>query len=386
FGRKRIITVGLLVFMLGSVVAALATSIQMVLVGRALQGMGAIGAALLALTADLTREEHRTKAMAVVGASIGLAFIVALLLGPLLAPLIGLHGIFWLTAALAGLAMLILHLLVPTPQASHQHPQAGPAREQVKGVLADTQLLRLDLGIFLLHAIMTASFVVIPLTLRDRYGAAADSHWTIYAMILPLSFLLMAPFVMYADRKNRLKHVFVGAIAVLLGAQLGMLASPPSLTLFVLALLVYFMAFNVLEASLPSLVSRLAPARAKGTALGVYSTSQYLGAGMGGTVGGLIYAHQGIHAVFGVCAGLGLLWLLAALGMHNPRALTTRLLRVAAGSDGHAQQLSRRLESVTGVSQAVVVANEGLAYLKVDEKTLDEVALQAFAATDDGEP
>ena len=378
-GRKRVITAGLLIFAAGSVVAALADSIWDVILGRALQGLGAIGAAVIALTADLTREEQRTKAMALIGVSIGLAFALAMVISHAVTGAVGLGGLFWLTAVLALAGIVVLHTWVPTPSARRFHRDVEPVPAQFARILKDRQLLRLDAGILILHLTMTATFVVLPLSLAGLVEIA-DAQWKMYVPVLILSVALMIPFVMYADRQNRLKHIFVGAIVVLAAAEAGLAGFGAGLYGIALLMVAYFTAFNVLEASLPSLVSRLAPSDMKGTALGVYSTSQYLGAFIGGVLGGWVFGEWGIAAVFGSCAALLLAWVGFAIGMRNPRALSTHLLNVGAITPSGAQELTDRLLRVDGVAEAVVVAEDGIAYLKVDRKTLDRGALRAFSS------
>jgi MFS family permease len=379
-GRKRIITTGLLLFAAGSVVAATAHGILGVILGRALQGAGAIAAAVMALAADLTREDHRTKAMAIIGMSIGAAFTLSLIAGPIIGAWLGLSGVFWTTAVLALLALAILHLYVPDPVASRFHRDAEPVPAQIGSVLGDGQLLRLDAGILVLHLVMTATFVALPLALRDIGGLPADRHWEVYLGVLLASVVLMLPFVILAERRRRIKRVFLGAIVVVGVAQLGMLSADWGLAYLILAMVLYFAAFNVLEASLPSLVSKVAPAQSKGTALGVYSTAQFLGAFLGGASGGWMLQHFGTHGVFILCAGMAGLWFLFALGMRNPRYLSTHMVSVGPLNGDEVSHLTARLTAITGVAEAVVIVEDGIAYLKVDRNALDEEALEQLTA------
>lgn len=379
WGRKRVILAGLLIFALGSVVAALADSIWMVIVGRALQGAGAVAAALMALAADLTREEQRVKAMAIIGASIGASFAAAMVLGPLLGAWIGVPGIFWLTAVLALLGIGVLYLVVPAAQPPRVHPEAQAVPAQLRQVLRAPELLRLDVGILLLHLILTASFVVVPLVLRDTVGLAPAQHWQVYLGVMVLSLAAMVPFVLVAERKRRLKQIFVGAIAVLAAAQLGLALVPATLATMVALLWLFFTAFNLLEATLPSLIAKIAPAQHKGSAMGVYTSSQFLGAFLGGAAGGALYGMAGAGGVFLACAALAVLWLLLAAGMAPPRYLTTHLLRVGPLSEGEARALAQRLRSIAGVAEAEIPPGEEVAYLKVDRRHLDDKALQALA-------
>ena len=323
FGRKPVIVAGLLVFALGSFVAAAADTVWLAIAGRALQGAGAISAAVTALIADATRESQRTKAMAMVGGSIGVTFALSLVLAPLLYGAIGMGGIFALTGVLALGAIAVVRWVTPESPpilpGSHGDPLAGREAGATSGtsfraVALEPDLLRLNLGIFVLHAVQMAMFVVVPAWLVERAGLALDAHWKLYLPVVLLSFALMVPPMIAAERRGRLRAVFVGAVALLLAVQLLFALSPVGLVALAGLLLAFFAAFNVLEASLPSLVSRLAPADAKGAALGIYNTTQSLGLFAGGVVGGVVQQQWGKPAVFVACAALVAVWLAAALG------------------------------------------------------------------------
>jgi len=379
-GRKPVIAGGLMLFIVGSVIAALSSDIYGVIIGRALQGSGAIAAAVMALTADLTREEHRTKAMAIIGMSIGLSFTVALVAGPVLNGWIGLSGIFWVTAALAGTGLIMLLTTVPTPAHSRVHRDAELVPAQLSQVISDGQLLRLDAGILLLHMIMTALFVAMPLVLRDVLGIDGQHHWTVYLPVLLLSVIAMVPFMLFAERKRRVRLVFTGAVVVLCLSQLGLVVSGGHAVSVVVFLFVFFTAFNYLEASLPSLVSRVAPADKKGTALGVYTSAQFLGAFLGGTLGGWCLGQYGVSGVFAITSVMGALWIAVTLGLRDPRYLRNVLLQVGPCDEDGAAQLAARLAGVSGVAEAVVLAEEGVAYLKVECEDFDLDTLQHLAA------
>jgi MFS family permease len=370
-GRKKVIIFGLVIFALGSFVAATAANIHWTIIGRALQGAGAISAAVTAMLADLTREEHRTKAMAMVGATIGLTFAVSLVAGPALNRVIGVPGIFALTGVLALSAIWVVKVWLPDPAVSHFHAdaQANPAR--LKDVLRNPQLLRLDFGIFSLHASQMAMFVVVPVALKNS-GLAADHHWAVYLPVLLASFLLMVPAIIIGEKYGRMKPVFVGAVALMLLAQLGLAFGIGYFWGIVWALFFYFVAFNLLEASLPSLISKLAPASAKGTAMGVYNTSQALGLFFGGVFGGWLAQHVGFHAVFLFCVALMAIWLLVSLSMTPPPAIKTRMFRVGVMPADQAALLKTQLTAVAGVVEAVVLGEEGVAMLKVSIKGWDE--------------
>lgn len=314
-GRKPVIVAGLLLFALGSVIAATADDIWLIIVGRAIQGSGAIAAAIMALLADLTRESQRTKAMAMVGITIGMSFSLALILGPLLHHWMGMSGIFWLTAGLAVLGILILLLLVPTPAHSSVHGDAEPVPGMFRRVLVNRDLLRLDLGIFTLHLVLTSLFLSIPLALRD-VGLPVQQHTYLYLPVMLISMIIMVPFIIMAEKRGRMKAVFLGGIGLLLLAQLGFYFMLHSFWGLAICLSLFFVAFNVLEATLPSLVSKTSPAAAKGTAMGVYTSSQFAGAFCGGLLGGWIHTGFGLSAVYLMGALACLIWLLIATGMQ----------------------------------------------------------------------
>ena len=379
FGRRPVITAGLLVFALGSVVAALADDIWGVVAGRALQGTGAVAAAVMALASDLTGEAHRTRVMAVIGASIGAAFALALVLGPVITVAAGVSGLFWATAALAALAIVLLYLGVPAPP--RMTARDGSALAGLTTALRDGQMVRLHAGIFILHAVMVATFVALPIALRDRAGVDVADHWKVYVGVLLASVVFTVPLILFADRANRSRAVMLLAI-VLLGAGLAGLAGAPAGGLALMAcLVVYFTGFNTLEASLPAMVSKVAPMRARGAALGVYSTMQYLGAFAGGVLGGWLLGAGGEQLALAACAGLCAGWVLIALGLREPRRLSVERLPVGAVEGDSVDALTARLLAVPGVVEAVVVADERTAWLRVDRRLLDRSLLRAVTST-----
>jgi MFS family permease len=375
-GRKRVIYFGLVLFALGSFIAAAADDIYMVIVGRTIQGAGAINAAVTALLADLTREEHRTKAMAMVGGTIGLTFALSLVLGPALYHLISIPGIFAMTGVLALLAIPMMKFIVPDPKASHFHSDAEATPAGLPEVLRNGELGRLNFGIFALHVVQMAMFVVVPLALRETGGLDANHHWQVYLPVLAISVVFMVPLILYGEKKAKVKPVFVGSVALMLAMQLAFVPAINHFWGVVTALTLYFVAFNVLEASLPSLVSKIAPARAKGTAMGVYNTSQALGLFVGGAAGGILSQHFGAAAVFEFGAVLIGIWLYLAYGMKAPPAVKNLMFHISALSAEDARRLEQKLIGVTGVAEATVMADEGVAYLKVDSRRFDEQALR----------
>jgi len=321
WGRKPVIATGLVVFAAGSFIAALATDIVWTIVGRAIQGAGAISAAVTALIADSTRDAHRTKAMALVGASVALTFAGSLVLAPMLYPLMGVRGLFAMTGVLVVAAIGVLFWVVPaTPRAPAE--LKGEDEFSTRAALLDRQLLRLNAGIFVLHMVLMAMFVVLPVLLVQG-GLPLPQHWKIYFPVVMVSFALMAKPLIVAERRGLMRPLFIGSIVLVLAAQLGFLLRVDSVLWMALWLLIFFTGFNILEASLPSLVSRIAPASAKGLALGIYNTTQALGLFVGGALGGVIVARWGSEAVFVFAAIVTVAWWLIALGMREVPVTTT---------------------------------------------------------------
>jgi MFS family permease len=319
WGRKPVIVAGLVIFALGSFIAAWAPDIWWTIAGRVVQGAGAISAAVIALTADLTRSEVRSRAMAAIGMTIGATFALSLIAGPALTAVIGVPGIFVLTGLLALGAIVVLQRAVPTPARPAAHVDTSG---QWRRVVADGQLLRLNYGIFALHAALMALFVQVPFMLRDG-GVVPARQWLVYLPVLVGSVALMLPALMRADRPGLAKPIFIGAVAVLLAGQALLALAGTSLAVTIAALVVFFAAFNLLEATLPSLVSKFAPPALKGTATGVYSAVQFIGTFLGAAVGGWLSQHYGPAAVFGFCIVLSALWLAASATMSAPPAYTT---------------------------------------------------------------
>lgn len=380
-GRKPVIYGGLILFGLGSLIAATASSIWGVIAGRALQGSGAIASTVLALLSDLTRDEHRTKAMAFIGMSIGLTFAAALLIGPWVSVSFGIRGIFWLTAGLAVGGILIMAWMVPaaTPAAGFDG-NTSTALQFVGRVLQDRELLRLDFGIFALHFILTASFVALPLLLRDTLELQVQQHAWIYLATLGGSFVAMVPLIIYAERNQKVVPVFMAAIAMLGLAALTIALAGSSGLMLVGAMFVFFMGFNLLEANLPSLVSKKAFPGGKGTAMGVYSTFQFMGAFLGGSIGGLMMGAVGSAGVFGVCALIALAWLLLAKNMRAPNRVADVVLAYDAGRF-QGEELLRELAGLEGVEDVTLIASESIAYLKVNRHTFDRSLLSHYQAT-----
>ena len=366
FGRKPIILAGLLVFALGSLVAANAESIYGVVAGRALQGMGAIAAAVLALAADLTRDEQRTKVMAIIGMCIGFSFALSLLVGPIVAQHLGLSGLFFMTAGLALLGMLIVQVLVPNPISQAPKGDTVAAPEKLKRMLFDPQLFRLDAGIFILHLVLTAVFVALPLDLVDA-GLVKEKHWMLYFPAFIGAFLLMVPLIIIGVKRNNTKGMFQVALLIMMAALGSMAMFADNLVMLSIAVLLFFTGFNYLEASLPSLIAKFCPVGDKGSAMGVYSTSQFLGAFCGGLLGGGAYQLLGASGVFAAALGLMVIWFLLTFGMKNPVLLKSYTLEANVTDKQSAVTMATELSALTGVAEAIVVLEEKVAYLKVDD-------------------
>jgi MFS family permease len=319
-GRKTMIVIGLAVFGIGSAVAARAGTIDGMIIGRLLQGAGAIGSVVLALVADLTAEKSRTKAMALVGMTIGLSFLVAIVTGPALAGWIGVAGIFWLMTVLALAGIAITLLVVPRP------PRPPAARGEralaalIGASLRNAELLRLDFGIFALHAMLTASFLVVPGLLRGTLAVSNREQWQVYLPVLLVSVAVMAPAIIVAERYRRMKSLLVGAVVALAASQLMLAAGGSNPYVLLVGLVVFFAGFNIMEASLPSLVTKTAPEGSTGTATGIYSSSQFLGIFAGGAIGGWVHQAAGTPAVFLFAGSLAVVWVLVAATMGG-RAL-----------------------------------------------------------------
>ena len=376
-GRKPILILGLLIFAIGSWIAADAESVYQLIFGRVLQGAGAIASTLMALLTDLTRDEQRTKAMAAIGMSIGLSFSIALVLGPILADWMGLSGIFGLTALVATTGILVVVFIVPTPKKQLFHRDTRPVKAQVINILKNVELLRLDIGIFVLHFVIVATFLTVPTLLTSHAGIDKANHWWLYLPVLLVSFLAMVPLIIVAEKQQKMKPVLLFAIALLMICFIGLALIPHSLLSLVILMFIFFWSFNILEASLPSLISKLAPAGGKGTAMGVYSSSQFFGAFAGGSIGGWLYTQFGVDGVFLGCALLVGAWFSLCFSMPAPRHLKNVVFPLDSLDEQQVSHLHKTLLAVTGIEDVVVIWDERAAYLKVDHKLLDHQALDS---------
>ena len=380
YGRKNIIYIGLLLFALGSFVSGYSDDINIIILGRAIQGAGAISAAITALVADLTRDEHRTKAMAIIGATIGITFALSLMGAPVLNRLIGVPGIFMLTGFLSLSAILVVRFVVPTPLNINTSKTLKEPAPSFKSILKNKELSRLNFGIFALHAAQMAMFIVVPIALATSGGMDVNQHWKVYLPVLLSSFVFMVPIIIVSEKFNRAKLVFISSIFLMLIAQLmfGIL-----INVFwglVASLFVYFVAFNVLEASLPSLISKIAPPSAKGTAIGVYNTCQSLGVFFGGLLGGFLADFGGSFSVFSFCAILMMLWAGFAFSMKAPPAIKTLMFMIQnkslLKSPKQLARVQQQLKKIKGVRDVMILLEEDKVMLKVNKhETIHEASI-----------
>ncbi len=377
FGRKPIILIGLVVFLIGSVIAALSDTIYGVVLGRAIQGMGAIASAILALAADLTREEQRPKVMATIGMFIGLSFTLAMVIGPIIANTLGLKGLFLSIAVLTVFAMLLIQFFVP--QAIHKAPLGDSVAQpnKLKNLLVNPQLSRLNIGVFILHMALTACFVTLPKQFVAS-GLALENHWQFYLPTLFGSFILMVPFMILAIKKQCEKQMLTLAVLLLASALFLLWYLPSSLEWLILSVVLFFTAFNYLEASMPSLLSRLAPAGVKGSVMGIYSSSQFLGAFAGGIAGGFLAKNYGEQSIFLFMSALALVWLVISLGMAPLKKSKNYSFATKVHNEKQAQDLAQKLINMPGVLEATLLHTESVAYLKVDDKLVDLPAVKAL--------
>lgn len=373
--RKPLIILGLFLFALGGAIAAMSDSIWGVIIGRAIAGSGAVSAVVMALLADVTREEQRTKAMAVMGMSIGLSFMVAFSTGPWLSSLLGISGLFWLTSVMGILAMLLL-LLVPHVQVQHKSRQ-DDYREKLRAVLKNANLNRLHLSIFMLHLLMTALFIFLPKQLVDWANIPVNHHGWVYMPLLLLSLFFAVPSIIVAEKKRQMRHIFISAVFTLLAGLLLLTLFHQNAWGLLLGLALFFIAFNVVEALLPSWLSKIAPANLKATAMGINASSQFLGAFAGGVLGGQLLAFNNYFAAWAILAGVGVIWLITSWFMDSPRYLSTLTVKLPLQHDMAAW--SEQLLTVNGVEEVVILRDQQMAYLKVDTQVLGDVERQKLS-------
>lgn len=311
WGRKPVIAMGLGLFILGSLIAAFSDTVYGVIFGRLLQGAGAVAATIMALAADLIRPENRSKVMAIIGASIGAAFILALVLGPALYALIGGRGLFLLIALLAFASLILLWKMVPTPAQLSDIDQQR--QSSLLSLLFDSRLFAFNSGILVLHAVLTAVFVVVPQLLRQHFQLGVDWHWLVYLVVMLASLGVMLPALLFAEKRNKAGGLLLWAAALLPVSLVALWAAISSaLWIFLLSMVLFFACFNALEALFPAMTSKKVPVVSRGKALGVYSSCQFVGAFLGGLAGGILLEFFEPAAIFIFGSILGVIWLIIA--------------------------------------------------------------------------
>lgn len=379
-GRKPLIVGGLLIFVLGSVIAALTTSIWGVILGRALQGSGAIAAAVMALLSDLTREQNRTKAMAFIGISFGITFAIAMVLGPVITHAFGLNALFWMIALLATAGIVITLLVVPSSDSHVLNRESGMVKGSFRDVLSNPRLVKLNFGILCLHILLMSSFVALPGQFEQAGFPAAD-HWKVYLVTMLIAFASVIPFIIYAEVKRQMKRVFIFCVALMLIAEVILWLADSHFWTLVIGVQLFFIGFNLMEAILPSLVSKESPPGYRGTAMGLYSTSQFIGVAIGGSMGGWVFGHFGAGNVFLIGAVLSIIWLLVSLTMQEPPYVSSLRITLGSSSAMDKEAMEERLRAEPGVTAVFVVPEEQSAYVKIDSKVTSRATLEKLIAS-----
>lgn len=371
FGRKPLLTAGLILFVIGSLLGAYTDSIYGMIIARTIQGTGAIGSVLMALLADLTPDEHRTKAMAVIGITIGISFSLAMVISPAISHRFGLAGIFYLTAFLAFSGLLLLHTAIPTPVKEPFPINTEAKLVQFKHVFHNPHLQRLNAGIFFLHLILTSTFFAVPFMLQQQIKLGhLGQQWHFYLPLMICAFLAMLPFILLAERKQKIKAVFLASVTIM-GSSQFILAFTYTNWLSICGLMfTFFVAFNILEASLPSMVSRQAQTNSKGTAMGIYSSSQFLGIFAGGALSGIVYQFSGSQGIFIINGIITIIWLFIAANM-KPNAYQLTVIIPYPEIHEDKANLIDRLGKIVGVENVVIAQGEGAIYLRVNKMTYE---------------
>jgi MFS family permease len=383
FGRKPIITLGLILFTIGSLIGAFTDSIYGMILARIIQGTGAVGSVLIALLADLTPDEDRTKAMAVIGMTIGISFSLAMVISPALTQHFGLSGIFYLTAGLAFVGLIILHCTIPTPVKERFHGDSEPNPTLFKLVLTDSQLVRLNLGIFCQHFILTSTFFVIPLILNQQIQTGyLDKPWHFYLSIMVLAFITMVPFIIYGEKKKQIKVVFLASILCTAIAQSLLIFTHSRWLGLWLFMFLYFVAFNILEALLPSQISKQAPPNSKGTAMGVYSTSQFLGIFVGGAASGFLYQWNSNEGIFLINTLLSLFWFFSSLSMKTNSSSINLIVPYQYKHDDEHLLVSQLLQ-LSGVSEVLLAKEEEVIYLRLNKDLYHQGSVESLLSARD---
>ncbi len=367
WGRKPIITLGLILFIIGSLLGAFSDSIYGIILARILQGTGAIGSVLIALLADLTPDEARTKAMAVIGMTIGISFSLAMVISPALSQRFGLAGIFYLTAFLATLGLLLLHLVIPNPIQERFHGDSETNPALLRSVITNANLLHLNFGIFCQHFILTSTFFVLPLILNHHMEQKQLSQpWQFYLGLMVIAFIVMIPFIVYGEKKHKTKLIFLGSVLCTVIAQCLLIFTNKQWLSLCSMMLLYFIGFNILEALLPSQISKQAKPNSKGTAMGVYSTAQFLGIFAGGTSAGFLYQWNQDKSIFIANTLLSALWLLSSFPMKMKSTIT--LILSYPDHEQNNEKLVAELLNLAGVKEVVIAKEESVIYLKINKE------------------
>ncbi|WP_179999085.1 MFS transporter [Acinetobacter sp. YH12239] len=372
YSRKPLIVLGLLLFALGGAIAAMSDTIYGVIIGRAIAGGGAVSAVVMALLADVTREENRMKAMAMMGMSIGLSFVIAFSLGPWLTSVVGISGLFWVTT-LMGLLAIAMLFLVPKTTRHHKNFQQGYLT-QLKQVLKMGDLNRLHVSVFALHLLLTAMFIYVPSQLIDFADIPLAQHGLIYLPLLVISLFFAFPSIILAEKYRKMRGIFLTAIAGIIAGLIVMIFGFESKYILLLGLGLFFIAFNVMEALLPSWLSKAAPIQSKATAMGVNASGQFLGAFFGGILGGQLLMLNNTALGWGILTGIAILWLLISFGLKQPRYLSSLILSLPKVQE--TDEWTSQLLAIRGIEEVVVMTDQQVVYVKVDKQQLDETARQ----------
>lgn len=372
YSRKPLVVFGLLLFALGGAIAAMSDTIYGVIIGRAIAGGGAVSAVVMALLADVTREENRTKAMATMGMSIGLSFVVAFSLGPWLTGLVGISGLFWVTTIM-GIAAISMLLLVPKVTRHHRNFQQGYIA-QLKQVLKMADLNRLHVSVFSLHLLLTAMFIYVPSQLIEFAEIPLARHGLIYLPLLVISLFFAFPSIILAEKYRKMRGIFLTAIAGIILGLLVLIFGYESKYILIAGLGLFFIAFNVMEALLPSWLSKAAPIQSKATAMGVNASSQFLGAFFGGMIGGQLLLLNNTAMGWSILSAIAIIWLLLSFGLAQPRYLSSLVLRLPESKE--TDEWTSQLLAIHGIEEVVVMSEQQVAYIKVDKQLIDDTARQ----------
>ncbi|WP_160242722.1 MFS transporter [Acinetobacter indicus] len=372
YSRKPLVVLGLLLFALGGAIAAMSETIYGVIIGRAIAGGGAVSAVVMALLADVTREEQRTKAMAMMGMSIGLSFVIAFSAGPWLTGLVGISGLFWVTTIM-GLAAIAMLLLVPKVTRHHRNFQQGYL-PQLKQVLKMGDLNRLHLSVFTLHLLLTAMFIYAPPQLIEYAGLPLSSHGWVYLPLLVLSLFFAFPSIILAEKYRKMRGIFLTAIGGIILGLIVMIFGFESKYILLIGLGLFFIAFNVMEALLPSWLSKAAPIQSKATAMGVNASSQFLGAFFGGMIGGQLLQLNNTAMGWSILTAVAIIWLLMSFGLAQPRYLSSMVFRLPEAKQ--TDEWTSQLLAIHGIEEVVVMSEQQVAYIKVDKQQIDDTARQ----------